>query len=427
MSTPSGIDFSGAARCAGLLLGFLALAVVWKTAYVFAVRRCLKIQRWKSLEKIVRTLDLHDRIQHNTFPRRRGAAHAANPLLRNVGIVTAGQPTFYGAPPCETQGGGCQVEVDMCPTVVVVPATRDPDGEGWNFPQSSAPQDGGAVRCAPLKKKKKRAGVRGYVGRLFGGASEKDGLTKKFRKGELACESYTFDGRVWVPKELEGRSLYKYLRGNFLTLLGSVVALGIVLVGLKLSLDELNGDSLVAGVGSGTALALVSYFQLSSYLAPLLAYFNLLWSDHVERGDVIEVSSTLGGIGRGSQGASLTGCVLDITPTCLTVYCTKPYNTAYGPAASCDVFLDGEANVTNISNYIAKQQQQKQRNLEEEQGGPFGRRPTSPPLATPCDEYLERDFWKTRLMVYVPTEKATSSILAKYSTWTPVASMRRLG
>jgi hypothetical protein len=76
-------------------------------------------------------------------------------------------------------------------------------------------------------------------------------------------------------------------------------------------------ESLVAGVGFASIIALS---HTSDAFKGFLNYLRILATGTFERGDIVEISASVG-----SFGGSVTGVVVEVIPGSLVLYCNKPY------------------------------------------------------------------------------------------------------
>ena len=207
--------------------------------------------------------------------------------------------------------------------------------------------------------------------------------------------TYQFKGTRWIPKNNRNRRFYKYLRGNFLTLLGSVFGASLCVLGFYLAIRTSRLD-LGEALSKGSLLALVGFFKLADHFSPLLAYYKILWSDLVERGTLVEVNMTTGGF---SHVRTVSGCVVALDSTFVTLLC-------YGEHSNPNAFeqshyIDAEGNLKTL------------KSLET-----TGKRN--------ADVYLKSQRTATTSMVKIPTNVFADSVISKPVSWRPEITYERI-
>lgn len=548
----------------GIFIGFVIMALVWKSIYFFLIRRCCRIQRWPSLKKLEQTLDLYDHISHNTTMGIPSQNYTTSGPLRG-GFLKNGLPfgLFKGSKTTHVNGLG--VEVDMMARPVVVMPTGattaaaaetihilDDDG---NDSDSSGGGGGGSDlkynvddynKTTQTRNRKQQLQQQAtnrqnviyneYVAKtkksvfydvwpwdeeydsavnVIDSDNDKYGIkpekhkrcwtvfsrkTKRIlnfifccrcccRKAEKANDDgdtvftspadnreellkdkwkmnsyplvdlplgYSYKGGHWIPRTIEGRRLSKYLRGNFLTLVGSVVSIVLILAGARMALGYADVN-LTTSFTTAAGLALISFFKIAEIFAPVFAYFTILASDSIERGDLIELASNVNGFSTESGGNSLVGCVMDIGSFQVSLLCTKPYKTL-STIAGNDKVLDMKGNLTSyMALHHQQQQQQKQQtpsgvakpikktkksvsvnmtnattnNTENNDGGGGGNKDAEGKGHTSGEPsaaiYLERDFIKTKMIVKIPTHIFASYTMGRHVSFIPVVNLQQIG
>ena len=231
------------------------------------------------------------------------------------------------------------------------------------------------------------------------------------------------------------------MRGNMLTLIGSLGVVGLLVVGFALAIEYTQVD-LMNTITAGALLSIAAFLKVTDYLSPVLSYFGLLWSDVVERGTLVEISPSFGGLGY-NTGYSLTGCVLDITPTHVHLLCTKPYVTL-GNQLGTDKFLDTSGKITSVTAYAASntnsstyaanmyggtssvQQNKQPQRMNNVGGKEVVRDDKNDKDEMSAKAYIERDFLKTKMVVSISTTAFVNSNIARLVSWVPVINLQRV-
>lgn len=398
--------------------------MLWHVVYFYVIRDCLKIQRWKSLEKMEVSLDVFDHVQHNalgTLPHFDGHDSISRPTFFQHGVNMQDFQARHAGP------GNTSVEVEIVPRLVSIPTGAQPSGSVHYGYESSyhryshttakieGPIGGGGGggggglggglgdrrSTATTTEMRRKDWRKKSIDEIWVRKSNKSWLKQCFkflfccifvcrgrRRGEreeekvdwkrlpldqiLSTHGFNFGGHRWVPKDIESRPFHKYARGNMLTLIGSFVAAIVIIIGVIMAVRE-AGIDLNAAISGGMLIFAVSLLPVANYLAPILSYFGILWNDTVERGDIVEITPNIGGMAsqmnfcQGSLNGSMIGVVVDITPTCVKMLCHKPYSTlmAGGPSSGSggDRVLDEKGSLVTSSTLmanVAKRKQQQQ-------------------------------------------------------------------
>jgi len=123
----------------------------------------------------------------------------------------------------------------------------------------------------------------------------------------------------WKNSFIKKRSLLNRSRGSLLDFLTALSWTGIIVISWISAFFTLNVkiESLVAGVGFASFLALS---HTSDIFKGFINYLMILGTGTFERGDIVEISASVG-----SFGGSVTGVVVEVIPGSLVLYCNKPY------------------------------------------------------------------------------------------------------
>jgi len=468
----TGDVFIDCVRAFGIFVGFVLLALLWKALYFGIVRYSgFNIQRWKRIEKMYYWLELHDCLMHNTL---------AN--LATQPTATGGQASSQGSLSLFAKGldlnrynshikhvNGVRTEVESLPKIINVTQQHvrpneqlKTDNVQWNQldktfkaqPKASTNDrysmgSGDLLRKTQQSQKASRAWSRPSVHEIWTCDSERKvpwykqmmrkccgSKKKKWRKMKPEQSSiphgFSFKGTHWIPRTLEKRSFYKFCRGNLMTLFGSSVSAIIVLIGARLAIQEI-GIYFSAALTGGTLFAIATFIKAADYISPIFTYFNLLWSDLVERGDIVEVSSTLSGFCY-ATGYTLVGCVLDITITHVYILSIKPYSTL-GNLIGNDKCLDRQGNLISVNSIHSRVPGKQTTNPHNLTVGTF----TTPAATTinmsepevneygPGDTtYIERDMIKINMVVAIPITQFACNFISKHVSWVPVINLQQV-
>lgn len=447
----------------GIFMVAVILALIWKFIYFCCIRRCFNIQRWPSLTELEHILDLHDHIQHNTMSDIPATADSKSGSIRGSFVRNGVPLKSYMS---RRRKNGVTLEVDTMTQPVDFTVGTDSvsnmsspliDQEYRKIKSKSffqyAPWDDEYYEHSDdeeygvdtQKKKKKCCSAMKRTWSCCGKSSNWKEKTYSIHDLPLG---YSFRQGHWIPRTIEGRSMSKYLRGNFLTLVGSSGVVALILGGLKLALEHSDFD-LGTTLTTATGIALISFFKLADFFAPILSYFTILLTDSFERGELVEVTNLIGGL-NGVVGTSLTGCVMEIGPFQVSMLCTKPYSTLaslVGP----DKMLNRQGQIVPATTF-QNQVQRHFTNMSPLNAGSsanlhapvVGVSTTHHIPATSLNSesntasdfsaslsngviYLERDFVKTKMVVRVPTNIFANCILGKHVSWVPVANLQQIG
>jgi hypothetical protein len=452
----------------GIFLGFLLAAVVWHVLYFFVIRDCLKIQRWKSLDKMGCALDLYDHIQHNTLSNL-ARADGSDGIAGGTFIQDGVNLSDYTDK--RTTANGLTVEVEMVPRLTSIPEGRSPNeslrtsysNQSTSYSSarsllSSSSSFGFSSDWRHLQvndlwvKKKKDNSCKRFFKRLccfwvklFKGEDYygEEPEWKRLKQEQLvSSHGYSFGGHNWIPKDIEGRPFCKWARGNMLTMAGSLVSAIILLIGMIMAVKE-AGINLEDSLSGGGLLFLITFFKVADWFSPVLSYFGILYNDTVERGDIVEVSPMLGGVGNqqlpssGVLNNSICGCVVDIGPSCVKVMINRSYSTLLGTSNGSvhDKFLNDAGDLTNVSGFISassvssySSSSSTRNNNNKTNTTTTGTQSIGIGAGDNGDrKYIERDFMKTKMMIYVPTATFGGCTVARAFAWTPVANLQRVG
>lgn len=466
----------------GIFFAFAILAIIWKKVFL-AIVRChwCKIQRWKSLRQLEHILDLYDHVQHNTMTGLPSNFDANDGAVRN-GFLDGGVPLDLFVTNMDYPSG-VRLEVDAVPRPIHLSSRQSTSSfNGLSSPPREVeeeyirikrerffnlwPWDEEFYSSSDAKKRKRgccrnilqalrniirckgvhwwKNGVSGNSSssREYGQVSASTWKKDSHRLKDLPM-GYSFKGGHWIPRTIEGRSTWKYLRGNFLNLVASIGSLGLMLGGVRLALMYANID-LTATFTTATGIALISFFKISENFTPVIDHFSLLFTDYVERGDLVEISPNLGGLN--SAGYSLAGCIMDIGVFHVTLLCTKSYKTlssiigqdrflnSQGRLVPSTYFQTSAAGTPGVVNNTHNPAPQP--TTYNETSGSHSLPPTASTTSTTrvqnsCPytqtaEYLERDFIKTKTVVRIPIHVFTTSIVARNVSWIPVVNLQQV-
>jgi hypothetical protein len=115
----------------------------------------------------------------------------------------------------------------------------------------------------------------------------------------------------------------RYLRGNFLKLVGDVVALGVPLVGIVLILStaDIPWELLM---GNGLLVFFLGFLGIGKVLDMVTGYLNLTWGDRLYRGDIVDIIGTWTNI-----GGKITGVVVDVRPSEVLLFTDETFNAQF--------------------------------------------------------------------------------------------------
>jgi hypothetical protein len=354
-------------------------------------------------------LDIHDHMLHNTMTRLSngdGDDNNSHPTFLHNGI---NMHSFESNP----TNNGVQYEINMMPKIT----TLEPDFVPHNGLYSTSSNSYWKRKTiSETWAKKKQWWLTKKIKRCFG--TQKIEWRKMNYSEVNLKQGYAFNGHHWIPKHIEGRPFYKYARGNMLTLLGSFSIVIILLVGLKVSLQEANIDFNAALTG-GAIIFLVSFLKVADFFSPVLSYFGLLWSDLVQRGDIIEVTPNYMSMGS-NMSVTFTGCILDITPSCVSMWCTRPYDTLMSSTNIVDRFIDSNGSINNhtgLMSGLSKRNEAKTKNNS---------RSNLNSTDSLARHYIERDFMKIKEIIKIPTNLFASAIIIKHVSFVPIVDLQRI-
>ncbi len=286
--------YKDAAKSALILVGFLMLAVVWEKLYLAFIRnRYLRIQRWKVYSKIryrVELLHCFKKRRTLNYPREDGAdASARAPFSEGIDLTHYEQP----------RGAVRTQAVSMTRMVIKTREEKEKAkvGKLWSG-------EGKRKRKGPFRRWYEDC-CRGKKRKSWRNSHSEDLIAEK--------GAFSFCRHNWVPKEREGRSFSKYLRGNFLNLFGSLVSVGLIVVGAVAALLQ-SGVTFGSTLTGTSLLAVAAFLKFPDFLTSAIAYFGIVCSDILERGDIVEISTPVLATG-GGKGEGLIGGVLLVTWT----------------------------------------------------------------------------------------------------------------
>lgn len=372
-----------------IFAGFCGLAMLWQYLYVFFTRRLFKIQRWKSLERLYYLLDVSDHILHNQI----------NPktLPKKILVKKRNKITKYPKDSFESEKSNF-----FDPNSIHEICHMRPKLKTYHVMQTSEYER--KYQNTKLQKE--------YVNNLW--AQEKKNRIKTWIKKYLCCApskkkkirnretiGYSFGNHYWFPKDVEHRPWHKYLRGNFITFVGSLGVAGIIGIGLRVALIK-AGQQLTYLLTGGVLLAAITIFRFSDYVSPIMSYFSILWSDMIERGNIVEISPNYSGLGVGSAG-SLVGCVLEINLGHVKMLVIKPYKDADSS--------DFPSYISDEFGTVIKREEL------------FG---LENPKKIKGHKILQQRSFRTRLVVNVPVSCFATHMVGIHSSWYPVLTFEEI-
>jgi hypothetical protein len=401
-----------------ILAGFIVLGWVCKAIFTWIVRDCLKVQRWPDLATLENILDLHDHLQHNTL--------ATLPTEIKKGVQTQTPYTQSGVPLYRFDTSnptpiGYSIEVETPPRLVRFDGPVNVNNTIIRDPPSSSKSSSQDQFYTKRDTSSTSAWRKMFCCRNSKSASDIEEADNGADETIDLSSGYPFfKGVHWEKRVIEKRPFSVYFTGNFLTLVGSLMALFCVVVGLVAALRNAKLD-FIAATSSTAIFAMVGLFKVADYLGPIVAYFGLLISDRYERGEIVEVASSLGGF-HDLPGSSIVGCIMNIDPWTVTLRVNKPYRTfgsINGHHSSFDgqQTLDMHGNLVNTSKFVSSF---------------HGPQTTATPTTKKTEShnesvyYLEHDTIKIKMDFNIKTDDFAKAFIGKHISWMPVANLQQM-